>query len=344
MRSLLIFAFTIAHLVLPGVVAAQAPPSGFHIEIIDGEGALNNIKGRIAREPIVQVEDKNHKRVVGAYVEFDTPATGPSGSFADGSTHFVTNTDEFGHAVAHGLRPNNAAGSFDIHVHVTYQGQSLGEAVIHQVNVSGQLAKLSKNLDSNAAPTAVEAGTLGIVVGSDFLVDGNSAPGKASLTSGAAIHTLAKTVQLYLYGGCEFLVAPHSAVSVAPGLVDLHNGSVRARNFGKCNITYAALIVAALEENTDAVVGTAGGKLQVAAFTGSLQVRAHDGSVVDTVRPGLISSFDKVPNAAGNTSAASIPAPSHLPLYYLALLGASLGGLGIAIETLAQPSHSSTSP
>src|ERR1700761_2409337 len=72
--------------------AWQDQPSGFHITIIDGEGALNNVQGRLAREPIIQVEDRNHNRVPGAYVTFDTPQTGPSSLFADGTNHLALTT------------------------------------------------------------------------------------------------------------------------------------------------------------------------------------------------------------------------------------------------------------
>lgn len=345
MRFLLIVAVTIARLLLPEFALGQIEPSGFHIAIIDGEGALNNVKGRIAREPIVQVEDKNHKRVVGAYVTFDTPSTGPSGVFADGSTHFVTNTDEYGHAVARGLRPNNVSGSFDIHVHVTYQGQPIGDATIHQVNVSGQVAKLSQNLSSNAAPADVEADMLGVVVGSNFVVNGSAIPDKANLTNGASIQTLGSTIQMYLHGSCEFLVAPHSSVTAAPGQVGLQSGTLRARHFGSCKIASAAgiIIILALDDDADAVIGIAGGKLEVASLKGRLQVRSADGATVDTVEPGVLSSFNKLPGS-GKGFAGSLAAPQHLPLYGLVILGASLGGLGIAIETLAQPPTPPTSP
>ena len=48
---------------------AQAP-TGLSITIVEGEGAINNIRQRVNREPIVQVEDQNHKPVAGAVVVF----------------------------------------------------------------------------------------------------------------------------------------------------------------------------------------------------------------------------------------------------------------------------------
>lgn len=121
------------------IVWAQAPAAGpkLTISILDGEGALNDIRQRTAREPIVEVQDENHKPVAGAAVLFALPGSGPSGAFADGTQVFSTVTDEAGRAVATGLRPNSVPGSYDIHVTVHYQG-STAETTIHQKNVSGQ--------------------------------------------------------------------------------------------------------------------------------------------------------------------------------------------------------------
>jgi hypothetical protein len=47
-------------------VRAQAPePKQLTISILEGEGAINNIRQRTAREAIVQVQDENHKPVAG---------------------------------------------------------------------------------------------------------------------------------------------------------------------------------------------------------------------------------------------------------------------------------------
>lgn len=116
---------------------AASPAPKLVISILDGEGALNDIRQRTAREPIVEVQDQNHKPVAGAAVLFALPGSGPSGAFADGSQVFSTVTDEAGRAVATGLRPNGVQGSYDIHVTVNYHGAT-AETTIHQKNVSGQ--------------------------------------------------------------------------------------------------------------------------------------------------------------------------------------------------------------
>ena len=50
---------------LPKFPAVAAPPE-LNIVIVDGEGDTNNIRQHTAREPIVQVEDENHKPVAGS--------------------------------------------------------------------------------------------------------------------------------------------------------------------------------------------------------------------------------------------------------------------------------------
>src|SRR6202051_4737037 len=74
------------------------------INIVEGEGALNNIKQRVNREPIVQVEDENHKPIAGAAVVFFLPNQGSGGTFANGTTSLTTTTNAQGPAVARGVR------------------------------------------------------------------------------------------------------------------------------------------------------------------------------------------------------------------------------------------------
>jgi hypothetical protein len=44
-------------------VFGQAPVHTLNLVIVEGDGVINNIRQRTAREPIVQVEDENHKPV-----------------------------------------------------------------------------------------------------------------------------------------------------------------------------------------------------------------------------------------------------------------------------------------
>ena len=125
-----------------GIAQAPAAPNRMFIQILDGEGALNDIRGGTAREPIVQIEDENHKPIAGALVIFTTPATGPSATFSNGLTTFQTTTLSDGKAIAEGFKPNGISGSYQIQVHAT-SGDLSSQAVINQTNVSASNSNAS---------------------------------------------------------------------------------------------------------------------------------------------------------------------------------------------------------
>jgi hypothetical protein len=114
-------------------------PASLQIIIVEGEGAINNVKQRVNREPIVQVEDENHKPVAGAAIIFFLPNDGPGGTFANGSSTFTTTSNSQGQAVARGIRFNNQAGSMQVRVTASFGGQT-ASAIINQTNVLGVAA------------------------------------------------------------------------------------------------------------------------------------------------------------------------------------------------------------
>lgn len=119
-----------------------ATPSRLFIQIIDGEGALNDIRNRTAREPIVEIQDENHKPVAGAIVLFSTPSSGPSGVFSNGLSSLKATTGADGHATAQGFRPNNTPGTFQIQVTATFANLS-SVAVINETNIGKQTSNHS---------------------------------------------------------------------------------------------------------------------------------------------------------------------------------------------------------
>ena len=112
---------------------APAQTTGIKIVIQEGQGAINNIKERRAKEPVVQVLHEDGEPVVGAMVTFLLPDTGPSGAFADGAHMLTVQTDDKGQAVGRGLHPNQTAGRFQIRVTASYHGQT-ANAAIAQIN------------------------------------------------------------------------------------------------------------------------------------------------------------------------------------------------------------------
>ena len=150
----------LAALFFPSILQAQTPSAPAHslvITILDGEGSLNNIRQRTAREPIVEVDDENHKPIAGAAVLFTLPSSGPGATFADGAQTLSMTTDTAGRAAVQGMRPNDVPGSFNIHVHVSYNG-STAEADIHQKNVSGQSSESQNNSTSQVGSVSAHVG------------------------------------------------------------------------------------------------------------------------------------------------------------------------------------------
>jgi hypothetical protein len=116
--------------------AEQAePPAQLNIVIVEGEGAVNNLRQRVVREPIVRVEDQNHKPVAGATVSFLLPGNGAGGTFANGAKLLTATTDANGQAVARGIKANNVAGQYQIHVTASL-GAVTATAVISQANAA----------------------------------------------------------------------------------------------------------------------------------------------------------------------------------------------------------------
>lgn len=148
---------------LSSFAAQEAPtptpePGKLNLVIVEGEGAINNIKQRTARETIVQVEDENHRPVAGAAVLFLLPYYGPGGAFAGGAKSVVITTDNAGRAVMPQLQPNKLTGKFQVHVTASAHGQQ-ATATISQSNATGAAAS------SAAAHAGISGKTIGIIVG-----------------------------------------------------------------------------------------------------------------------------------------------------------------------------------
>ncbi len=149
--------------------AAQAEAPKLKIVILEGEGAINNIRQRTAREPIVEVQDENNRPVAGAVVLFALPDRGASGVFANGQTSMTVLTDQQGRAVATGLRPNSVQGDFQIRVTASHEGRT-GNTTINQVN----------SMMGAAAAGGVSGKTIAILL----LVAGGAAGGAIAATRG----------------------------------------------------------------------------------------------------------------------------------------------------------------
>jgi hypothetical protein len=113
------------------------PPQSLQIVILDGEGALNNISERTAREPIVQVQDENHKPLAGAAVLFAIHGgtSGAGASFSGGASSLSVVTDANGLARAVGMVANPVKGPWQIQVTASY-GKLTTSTQINENNVA----------------------------------------------------------------------------------------------------------------------------------------------------------------------------------------------------------------
>ncbi len=107
---------------VPGM--AQDAAGGLTITILEGDDAIVNIRQRVSREAIVQVDDENHKPVAGAIITFSSPSNGPSALFVNGSNTITATTNAQGRVVMSGITSNKSAGSYEIKITATKDGKT----------------------------------------------------------------------------------------------------------------------------------------------------------------------------------------------------------------------------
>jgi hypothetical protein len=166
------------------------------IEILDGEGALNNIRQRDAREPIVQVTDQNHKPVSGValLLLIHGGSGGATASFT-GSPSLSLVTDQEGIARAVGLKLGRKPGNITISVTASVGGVVVASTIIHQTNVL-KLAKSSSQNPSgqNSATNSGANGSGTSQAGSTAAKHGIFHLSKTTLIAGAAVVAAAAVV------------------------------------------------------------------------------------------------------------------------------------------------------
>ena len=121
-------------------VGQTQTPTSLKVVVLEGEGAINNVKDLRAKEPVVQVTDENDAPVKDATVTFMLPDSGPSGTFGASGATLTMQTDEKGQATGRGLRPNTTIGQFEIRV-IASQGTLTARAAITQTNAAPAAAK-----------------------------------------------------------------------------------------------------------------------------------------------------------------------------------------------------------
>jgi hypothetical protein len=137
-------------------LAIAADPDGVSIRIVEGQGAINNVRSHTARAPVIEVRDQQNRPVPGASVTFQTPFTGPGAAFGSERV-LVTQTDSEGRAIGRGLVPNSVPGPFEIHVTASFDSK-VASSTIRQINASPSESRHSKKLVWIALAAGATAG------------------------------------------------------------------------------------------------------------------------------------------------------------------------------------------
>jgi hypothetical protein len=117
----------------PKTDLVQAPGGEIKLVVVQGEGALNNIRTRSAAPLIVEVRDASNKPVVGSEVVFQLPPAGPGGVFNGWMRNQTARTNVEGRAETNGFTPNDEAGRFNIKVTAT-SGARSASVIVAQTN------------------------------------------------------------------------------------------------------------------------------------------------------------------------------------------------------------------
>lgn len=124
----------VAFALCASLIHAQSLPARIEIVVVQGEGAINNIRRRSTAPPVVVVQQGSGQPVSGAAVVFTLPTEGATGDF-NGERTIILSTDSQGRAAATSLRLNAVPGKVPIHVTASYRGLT-SKAIINQVSVA----------------------------------------------------------------------------------------------------------------------------------------------------------------------------------------------------------------
>lgn len=109
---------------LPHLATSQV--AVLHIQVIEGEGAVNMPGARSARPPAVEITDETGRPVEGASVSFHLPEEGPGGTFGNGLRTEVALSDARGRASLHILQLNRIPGRVEIRIIVAKEQARAG--------------------------------------------------------------------------------------------------------------------------------------------------------------------------------------------------------------------------
>jgi len=127
---------------------------------LTGNGEVNDLEGRVMAPLVVNVLDQNGRPIEGADVVFRFPVSGPSATFADGSTSQTVRSNADGQAGASGWMANSQLGNVRVQVTAT-QGNEMGGTVITMINGSRASAQDLRKSKSWWSSKWVKIGVIG---------------------------------------------------------------------------------------------------------------------------------------------------------------------------------------
>jgi hypothetical protein len=168
------------------VTQPATQPEKLNINVVEGAGAVNNVRTRAAREFTVEVDDQADHPVPGVVVTFLAPNEGASGAFPGDTQLLTVVTDKDGRAVATGYRPNSTVGDYNIQVTATL-GDQTATASISQSNRALAVAAAKK---SNKKVLAIVLVAAAVAVGAGAGLAGGHGSSSSSSSSSTPTATL----------------------------------------------------------------------------------------------------------------------------------------------------------
>jgi PKD domain len=156
--------------------------------VVDGDEAANIVAERLAAEPVIEVRDKDDRKVPGAVVRFVIRKTRDKllASFGNGQAEVRTLTDYSGRASVNAVSPMEP-GTFQIDVEVSYRGQT-GKAVIRQTNFPTSAdAKAAGREPGKSTNSNAQTSTAGATTGAAASPAGAATAGTATTAMTAAV-------------------------------------------------------------------------------------------------------------------------------------------------------------
>ncbi len=203
-------------------------------------------------------------------------------------------------------------------------------------------------------PTIGVASAFGTFTVNDATVEGN-----ANVFEGSQIKTGTASSRVYLQNGAALTLGLNSTGTFYKDHVVLQQGATRVDGMNRYSIDAAHYRIRSAEPTSEAVVRLDGGELQIAALSGSVSVFSRQGALLTRIGAGTASSFDAGNNPAAtgqNTattgqsgatagqSGATAATPEEerrrrrrREAFLFLTLGATLGGLGLAVDAILQP-------